>query len=147
MKKVVLFSLMLASVSVLPVCVSASQGDEVKQNIVTDEGEIGGWSEDSGAYNLSSNHFRASSPKHYGERQQRSAGRNMWDRRAHGWTNWSGKHHYTTARMEKYDAWSRKWVVVTTSGRKWGRNGTEAYSPWARGGEYDPNKARTYYGS
>lgn len=67
------------------------------------------------------------------------------NKRAHGWTTWSGVRHYTTAQLERGSG-----AVITSSGRKWGTSGTEAVSAYKA---FKPNAAdngwghaKTYYG-
>lgn len=112
--------------------------------------DFGGWDEARGNYTnklikadalLSA--AVASTPKHTGKRENKEI--NGTDNyRAHGWTTWVGKYHYTRARMEGDGS-----TVLTDSGRIWGNDGTEAISPWWA---FNPNTygvgyARTYYGS
>jgi hypothetical protein len=109
---------------------------------------LGGWDEETGyfknvsAYNskMLLDNVSASNAKHTGKRE-RNDDESTTRYRAHGWTTWVGKYHYTRARMEA----GKK--VLEDSGRVWGQDGTEAISPWHY---WDPDindKARTYYGS
>lgn len=109
---------------------------------------VGGWDEDTGyfinaeAYSKAMNEdflLRASSPVHKGKRE-RSDYDGFTHYRAHGWTTWQGKYHYTRARMEDSDG-----DVLKDSGRVWGQDNTEAISPYYK---YNPDvadKARHYY--
>ena len=67
---------------------------------------IGGWSEESGYFINPQAYSKAmedsttySSPKHTGKPEERTHN-GTTQRRAHGWTTWVGKYHYTRARME-----------------------------------------------
>lgn len=108
---------------------------------------VGGWSEESGYYVNPQAFSRAtkyvstySSPKHTGKAETRTY-KGTSQKRAHGWTTWVGKYHYTRARMEDWG------TVLTDSGRKWGNDGTEAISPWWSFNGDTLGSARTYYGS
>lgn len=112
---------------------------------------LGGWSEDGTVVEAQAVDGIAtlSEPHHYGEAQQSTNSQGTTIKRAHGWTTWSGVYHYTTAQME-HDGIFCNGKVITSSGRQWARNGTEAYSPWAT---FNPDlccgnlgQARTYYG-
>lgn len=111
----------------------------------------GGWSESEGYYTNSYQNrgiqaAAASSPEtHYGERQNKvvdNAG--TTGHQAYGYTKWSGKYHYTTARMEKSNG-----TVLKTSGRVAGWDRTDAYSGWYYTGDISLQnlEARTYWGS
>lgn len=80
------------------------------------------------------------SPKHTGKAEERTHNGTS-QKRAHGWTTWVGKYHYTRARMEDWGA------ILTDSGRQWGTDGTEAISPWWSFNGDTSGSARTYYGS
>lgn len=116
----------------------------------------GGWSEDSGAYvlfedgqdGISLSGRSLGQPHHGGEMQKSTNSEGTTIKRAHGWTTWTNAYHYTTARMED-TCLVHKGTVFSSSGRVWGWNGTEAYSPWVaatRMNECMPGSARTYYG-
>ncbi len=114
----------------------------------------GGWSEDGAAivsYEGGGGIAPASDPRHGGEAQNSKNGQGTGIKRAYGWTTWVGVYHYTTAQMEHSGIFClMNGKVIKTSGRVWGNNGTEAYSPWAT---FNPDvccgnlgSARTYYG-
>lgn len=115
---------------------------------VSDESNaIGGWSEESGYFINPQAYSKAmedgitySSPKHTGKPEERTHN-STTQRRAHGWTTWVGKYHYTRARMEDC------FVILTDSGRQWGTDGTEAISPWWSFNGDTLGMAKTYYGS
>lgn len=135
--------LFIALACIAPACAMADEGTD-----------LGGWSESEGYYSLESaiktNDSIAlyASPVHRGE-SQRTSINGTTNKRAHGWTSWSGVYHYTTAQLEHSGLFCSG--VITSSGRQWGWNNTEAYSPWKA---FNPNaccsgygQARTYYGS
>lgn len=109
--------------------------------------ETGGWSEDGsviGGVNGAVGPF--ANPSHRGAAEEKVISGTS-NKRAHGWTTWSGTQHYTTAQLEHY--WPNSGVIAT-SGRKYGTGGTEAISPWKA---FNPNAtsngngiAKTYYG-
>lgn len=108
---------------------------------------VGGWSEENGYYVNPQAFSKAmedastySSPKHTGKAEERTYNGTS-QKRAHGWTTWVGKYHYTRARMEDWGA------ILTDSGRQWGNDGTEAISPWWSFNGDTLGSARTYYGS
>lgn len=112
---------------------------------------LGGWSEDGSVIETQAADGIAtfSEPRHSGEAQQSLNSQGTTIKRAHGWTTWVGVYHYTTAQMEHQGLFCNG-KVFTTSGRKWGTSGTEAYSPWTT---FIPEtccdhlgQARTYYG-
>ena len=106
---------------------------------------VGGWSEEEG-YFYSQPAMTYSEAKHTG-RKDSEVYNGTTRQRAHGWTTWVGKYHYTRARMEHSGLFCSG--VITDSGRVWGWDGTEAISPWVY---FDPDNccacgsARTYYG-
>ncbi|MBB2925536.1 hypothetical protein [Cellulomonas cellasea] len=113
-------------------------------------GDLGGWSEQAGAYVTPKDRLRGSAvtinstPSHTGQSEKTTIG-GTTHKRAHGWTTWAGVYHYTTARQECGS------TVLSTSNRQWGTSGTEAISPWVA---FNPNVAcsgvgssRTYYGN
>lgn len=114
--------------------------------------DIGGWSEDQGVYATQAMQAESvtgakSSPRHWGQTDWATFN-GTTHKRAHGWTNWSGVYHYTTAQLEHH--WPNSGVIAS-SGRQWGWNGTEAVSPWVG---FRPNatsngygQARTYWGN
>ncbi len=107
---------------------------------------MGGWVEGSGIWSAELV-SRAGNPQHGGEKIS-EVHNGTTRERAHGWTTWVGKYHYTRARMEHDSIFCSG--VITDSGRVWGTNGTEAYSPWVY---FRPDAccacggARTYYGA
>lgn len=116
------------------------------------ENEIGGWSETSGYFAEDSGANentgivlakKKSTVKHTGKCEKKNI-KGTDNKRAHGWTTWVGVKHYTVARIEHNFPYSG---VIKTSGRIWGKNGTEAISPW---NPFKPNDdwgiAKTYYG-
>lgn len=108
---------------------------------------IGGWSEEDG-YFINPEAFSKAlgevstyaTPKHTGKAEERTYNGTS-QKRAHGWTTWVGKYHYTRARMEDWG------TVLTDSKRQWGTDGTEAISPWWSFNGDTLGSARTYYGS
>ncbi|RTE48442.1 hypothetical protein EKN07_09865 [Actinobaculum sp. 352] len=116
---------------------------------------VGGWSEDGGYFSdpsataVSEEIMPAAAtgtPRHTGKAEYTIINGTS-HKRAHGWTTWTGVLHYTHARLEHY--WPHSGVIAS-SGRRWGKGGTEAYTRWVA---YNPNKpsngngkARTYYG-
>lgn len=109
--------------------------------------ELGGWSEDSGSYTteitIPNEQMMIRAVKHTGKAEEKSIS-GTTHKRAHGWTTWSGVYHYTTAQLERYWPGSG---VNGTSGRVWGKNGTEAispYKPYTK--DSSPGAAKTYYG-
>ncbi|EPH99055.1 hypothetical protein D920_01423 [Enterococcus faecalis 13-SD-W-01] len=110
---------------------------------VTVNAEVfGGWDSETEANWESELNIQRSTPRHSGRKETTVISGNT-AYRARGWTTWAGVYHYTTARMET------RWTgsVLTTSGRVWGRNGTEAVSPWFRINSVQTDGvARTYYG-
>lgn len=106
--------------------------------------DLGGWSEDRGYYVNENLMTRAASKpdRHFGERMNQTVPAGTQSQ-AHGFTQWQGVYHYTTAQMEI------RWedIVLKTSGRKYGWDYTEAYSGWW---QYTPgidDVARTYWGN
>lgn len=118
------------------------------KNLVTSESNaVGGWSEEDGYFVNPQAYSKAmedgttyASPKHTGKAEERTHNGTS-QKRAHGWTTWVGKYHYTRARMEDWGA------ILTDSGRQWGTDGTEAISPWWSFNGDTSGSARTYYGS
>ena len=115
--------------------------------------EYGGWIEGEGYYTTQSDQISTlaatATPMHTGQSEE-TVINGTTHKRAHGWTTWSGVYHYTTAQMEHNGLFCNG-TVITTSGRVWGMNGTEAISPWA-GFDSDAccghlGQARTYYGN
>lgn len=111
---------------------------------------VGGWDEDTGYFINAEAYIkamegnslsRASDPVHKGKREEKSISGTTHSR-AHGWTTWKGKYHYTRARME-----TSKGTVLQDSERVWGMDSTEAISPWNKFDPDQSDKARTYYGS
>lgn len=109
---------------------------------------VGGWSEESGSYTETTipnfGMMTRAAVRHTGKAEEKNIS-GTTHKRAHGWTTWSGVYHYTTARLEHYWPGSG---VNGTSGRIWGRNGTEAispYKPYTR--DSSPGAAKTYYGN
>lgn len=121
---------------------------EPETSVVTSESNaIGGWSEEDGYFVNPQAYSKAmedgttyASPKHTGKAEERTHNGTS-QKRAHGWTTWVGKYHYTRARMEDWGA------ILTDSGRQWGTDGTEAISPWWSFNGDTLGSARTYYGS
>ena len=121
---------------------------EPETSVVTSESNaIGGWSEEDGYFVNPQAYSKAmedgttyASPKHTGKAEERTHNGTS-QKRAHGWTTWVGKYHYTRARMEDWGA------ILTDSGRQWGTDGTEAISPWWSFNGDTSGSARTYYGS
>ena len=121
---------------------------EPETSVVTSESNaIGGWSEEDGYFVNPQAYSKAmedgttyASPKHTGKAEERTHNGTS-QKRAHGWTTWVGKYHYTRARMESWG------TVLTDSGRQWGTNGTEAISPWWSFDGFTTGTARTYYGN
>lgn len=122
--------------------------DGPETSVVTSESNaIGGWSEEDGYFVNPQAYSKAmedgttyASPKHTGKAEERTHNGTS-QKRAHGWTTWVGKYHYTRARMEDWGA------ILTDSGRQWGTDGTEAISPWWSFNGDTSGSARTYYGS
>lgn len=117
----------------------------------------GGWDEDTGYFKTVSDYQSSlkansslyqssttSSPSHTGKREKTTINGTTHSR-AHGWTTWVGVYHYTRARMEEHFPFLED-IVLTDSGRIWGRDGTEAISPWWKFNQYVSDRARTYYG-
>lgn len=113
--------------------------------------DLGGWDESQGSFTsepstVNDSGAAASSlvrgaVNHRGKSEQKAI-HGTTNKRAHGWTTWTNVYHYTTARMESYGG-----KVYNTSGRRWGKSGTEAISPWrAFSPSSDLGSARTYYG-
>lgn len=113
-------------------------------------GVLGGWTE--GNDNIAQPatapilFSMASSAKHTGKAESKVISGTS-HKRSHGWTSWAGTRHYTTAQLVHY--WPSS-GVITSSGRKWGTGGTEAYTKWVA---FNPNaksngngKAKTFYG-
>lgn len=129
----------------MPIAVALSLSGPIAH--AADDSVVGGWSEDRGAYTTDQGEAtRASSPglaeiRHTGK-AERTTINGTTHKRSHGWTTWTGKYHYTTARLERGS------TVIASSGRQWGWNGTEAVTQWVA---FDPDgdwgQARTYYGS
>lgn len=100
---------------------------EPETSVVTSESNaVGGWSEEDGYFVNPQAYSKAmedgttyASPKHTGKAEERTHNGTS-QKRAHGWTTWVGKYHYTRARMEDWGA------ILTDSGRQWGTDGTEA---------------------
>ena len=121
---------------------------EPETSVVTSESNaVGGWSEEDGYFVNPQAYSKAmedgttyASPKHTGKAEERTHNGTS-QKRAHGWTTWVGKYHYTRARMEDWGA------ILTDSGRQWGTDGTEAISPWWSFNGDTLGSARTYYGS
>lgn len=121
---------------------------EPETSVVTSESNaVGGWSEEDGYFVNPQAYSKAmedgttyASPKHTGKAEERTHNGTS-QKRAHGWTTWVGKYHYTRARMEDWGA------ILTDSGRQWGTDGTEAISPWWSFNGDTSGSARTYYGS
>lgn len=94
---------------------------EPETSVVTSESNaIGGWSEEDGYFVNPQAYSKAmedgttyASPKHTGKAEERTHNGTS-QKRAHGWTTWVGKYHYTRARMEDWGA------ILTDSGRQWG---------------------------
>lgn len=119
-----------------------------------DGGGGGGWSDEGGYFlgtpDAPETGFGAGQAKHTGKSEEGHDGRGTTIKRAHGWTTWTGVKHYTQARMFK-TGWrgaDRK-HLSTDSGQRWGKDGTEAISPWSPfnpdiGGT--PGSAVTNYG-
>lgn len=115
--------------------------------------DVGGWSEEQGYFIVAEasgdvQPLANSQVQHTGKAEQKSIN-GTTNKRAHGWTTWAGKYHYTTAQLEHYGPFCSG--VFTSSGRQWGWSGTEAYTAWR---PFKPNaccdnigQARTYYGS
>lgn len=113
--------------------------------------DVGGWEEGSEVSSNPGNldgsfSVHAAKAKHTGKAESKTI-KGTTNKRSHGWTTWKGVKHYTTARLEHY--WPNKGVIAS-SGRKWGKNGTEATTKWV---PFNPNKksngygkAKTYYG-
>ena len=104
-----------------------------------------GWSEDATVSDSQTVRPMAGTVRHTGKAEQKSIN-GTTHKRAHGWTTWTGKYHYTRARLEKGK------TINGDSGHRWGTNGTEAVSPYRPfkviGGNLEsPGSARTYYGS
>lgn len=117
------------------------------QTVDTESNAVGGWSEENGYFINPQAYSRAmgdistySTAKHTGIAEQRDYN-GFTQKRAHGWTTWVGKYHYTRARMEDWGA------VLTDSNRQWGYDGTEAISPWWSFNGDTLGVAKTYYGS
>ena len=117
---------------------------------ISNERVSGGWDEKTGYFSTVSEYNKArstahlassSKPVHKGKKESKEID-GTTNYRAHGWTTWTGKYHYTRARIEE-------WLfdtIYSDSERVWGYDSTEAISPWW---PVDPNAwfiARTYYG-
>ena len=93
---------------------------EPETSVVTSESNaVGGWSEEDGYFVNPQAYSKAmedgttyASPKHTGKAEERTHNGTS-QKRAHGWTTWVGKYHYTRARMEDWGA------ILTDSGRQW----------------------------
>ena len=147
MKKKVFCGILLVALLVM----SASATYEAEKSV------SGGWSESEGYYvnnfseEMGSADLLASTrgtpaalpDSHTGERLTR-----IWNSggdaeyAAHGETVWYYKYHYTNAQME-----STSGEVLTTSGRQWDWNATQATSPYYRKGLFENTEAKTYWGS
>lgn len=113
--------------------------------------DLGGWEEGKGVSTAPANPERpitthAAKAKHTGKAESKII-KGTTNKRSHGWTTWKGVKHYTSARLEHY--WPNSGVIAS-SGRKWGKNGTEATTKWV---PFNPDKksngygkATTYYG-
>ena len=115
-------------------------------SVFADETILGGWSEITGYFQGEEGHFvlAKSKPYHTGRVEEGNyKPPTMLQRRAVGRTVWIGFYHYTRARMEnKFTG-----TVLSDSGRVYGRNVTEAYSPWYTDGfDIKISVGRTYYG-
>lgn len=102
--------------------------------------DLGGWSEETPSSAIGP----ASTVSHRGAVETKVISGTS-NKRAHGWTTWTGVYHYTTAQLERGNG-----AVITSSGRKWGTSGTEAISSYKA---FNPNAAdsgwghaKTYYG-
>lgn len=134
MKKVLIS---LGAVSLLGAVSHNAQADSI----------YGGWSDDKGYFTLKTDenpqvmraYSATNTPQHTGKKESRTVnGTSQF--RANGTTIWKGR-HYTTARMESYGD-----VVLTTSGRVYGTDKTNAISPWWKFIPDVDYHARTYYG-
>jgi hypothetical protein len=108
--------------------------------------DLGGWDESAGAFAHSSSAQAAggiavaAAPNHRGAAEEKSIN-GTTHKRAKGWTTWVGVYHYTTAQMKHGN------TVLTTSGRQWGKSGTQATSPWFKANTtIGKGSARSYYG-
>lgn len=114
--------------------------------------DFGGWDEEIGEFVIISDQeipvskgvagIMSSTPRHSGTSEQKIIN-GTTNKRAHGWTTWTGEYHYTTAQMEDRFLWFEP-RILTTSGRAWGWNGTEAISPWWAFDGDTLGSARTY---
>ena len=109
--------------------------------------DMGGWDENTGSFSTTTSvqtarvAAAAAAPNHRGEAEEKVIS-GTTNKRAKGWTTWVGQYHYTTARMENGS------TVLTTSGRQWGTNGTQATSPWFKANTtIGKGSARSYYGN
>ncbi|XBX10757.1 diguanylate cyclase (plasmid) [Enterocloster clostridioformis] len=136
----VTFDALYQNIGLLATCVPSAFAADV----------VGGWDEETGYYvnaeayakATAGNLLRADSkPVHKGKKERKDISGNT-HYRAHGWTTWEGKYHYTRARMETSSG-----GVLQDSGRQWGTSKTEATSPWDKWDPDRASKARTYYGS
>jgi hypothetical protein len=107
--------------------------------------DLGGWDEDAGSFSTASRvEAFGVAPRaqvnHRGAAEERVVN-GTTNKRAKGWTTWVGVRHYTTAQMESGSK------VLTSSGRQWGRSGTQATSPWfVANHTYGKGHAKSYYG-
>jgi hypothetical protein len=116
--------------------------------------DLGGWNEGSGSSeshesgvvssSASTGLMGAGTPNHRGKVETKVI-KGTTNKRAHGWTTWTGVKHYTTAQLERGNG-----AVITSSGRKWGVNGTEAISDYRainpKAADSGWGHAKTYYG-
>jgi len=107
---------------------------------------LGGWSEKEGDWTTDDSLTDLAIPNHRGISEYATINGTS-HKRAHGWTTWAGTYHYTTAQLEHY--WPAS-GVITTSGRRWNNNGSEAVTQYVA---FNPNaasngygEAKTYYG-
>lgn len=150
-KKSMLFGIVVSQLAMMAVTSPVLAHTNLSQ---TDSSVLGGWSEDIGQFQTTSDTIDAGvvsvraarnegKPRHGGMRENRYPSKYNRESRAVGWTTWTDVYHYTRAQMVSGFGLG---AVASDSERVWGWHGTEAYSGWVYEGEIGTHRAKTFYG-